>query len=543
MLEYLRIRDLALIENVELDFTKGMNVLTGETGAGKTFILKAIQFLLGEKLSSDIIRPGSEKAQVEAVFYIGSEEYMLRRELIAETGRSRFFLNGNVASQDVVKELRPSLILHVGQHGQQRLLQASFQAKLIDDFLEDKTLLTQKDDAHKALKNIISEKEVLFAKIETLKDKRELLELQQKEIEKVDPEEGEDEKLEAMRTQYKSMDYIKEAYEEGFSILHGNGDTGLLALLNQLERVLEMLNKNKDFDHKVSSSYEALLSFQEEARELGSRFRSSPKADLDIDMTSNDIESRLYALAQLKRKLNRSLSQIVQLKDEIDANLSFLDACSLDIIQLEKKEKEAVSALSAILSKLNLAREKAANHFCQALQEELKGLGFSEKVAVIPEFVPHVLNKNTDGNTNENTAKNADKKDSCIENTVRLLWAPNPGQPAQALDKIASGGELSRFLLAVIGLQQDQFEDATLIFDEVDAGVGGITLNRVADRLSSLADKRQMLLITHWPQLAARGKNHFQISKEFTENETFSRCIRLDEKQREEELSRMAGNE
>lgn len=531
MLEYLRIRDLALIENVELDFTTGMNVLTGETGAGKTFILKAIQFLLGEKLSSDMVRAGSEKAQVEAVFFIGSEEYLLRRELIAETGRSRFFLNGNVTSQEVVKELRPSLILHVGQHGQQRLLQASFQAKLIDDFLEDKTLLTQKDDAHKALKKIISDKEALFVKIENLKDKRELLELQQKEIEKVEPEDGEEEKLEIMRSQYKSMDYIKNAYEEGFSILHGDGDAGLITLLNQLERVLEMLNKNEDFDHQVANSYEALLTFQEEIKDLNSRFRSSPHVDMDMDMTLNDIESRLYALAQLKRKLNRTIAQIVQLKDEIDTNLSFLDACSLDIIQLEKNESNAISALSTILVTLNLAREHAAKYFCEALQEELKGLGFSEKVSVIPQFVPHVLNKK------------AEEKYSCIENTVRLLWAPNPGQVPQPLDKIASGGELSRFLLAVIGLQKGQSEDATLIFDEVDAGIGGITLNRVAERLTSLADKRQMLLITHWPQLAARGKNHFRISKEFTETETFSRCIQLDAKTREEELSRMAGNE
>ena len=333
-----------------------------------------------------------------------------------------------------------------------------------------------------------------------------------------------------MRKQYKSMDYIKNAYEEGLSILHGKGDSGLLSLLNQLERVLEMLNKNDDFDHQVGNAYESLLAFQEEVKDLNGRFRSSPEVDLDLEMSSDEIESRLYALAQLKRKLNRSLSQIVQLKDEIDTNLSFLDACSLDIIRLEKAEKDATLTLFATVDKLNKAREYAATHFCTALQEELKGLGFSEKVSVIPEFVPHILNKGAEDNI-------------CVENTVRLLWAPNPGQAPQALDKIASGGELSRFLLAVIGLQESQSEDATLIFDEVDAGVGGITLNRVAERLTSLAEKRQMLLITHWPQLAARGKNHFRISKEFTENETFSRCIRLDEEMRKEELSRMAGNE
>lgn len=566
MLEYLRIRDLALIENVELDFTKGMNVLTGETGAGKTFILKAIQFLLGEKLSADMVRAGSDKAQVEAVFYIGEAEYMLRRELIAETGRSRFFLNDSIASQETVKELRPSLILHVGQHGQQRLLQPSFQGKIIDSFLEDQSLIMQKEEAYKTLKTIVSSKSDLFCKIENLKERRELLELQQKEIEKVDPEDAEEEKLENLRTQYKSMDYIKNAYDEGFAILNGNGDTSLFDLLSQLERVLETLNKNQDFDHEMGTSYDALLTFKEEIKDLNARFRTIPQVNIELDMTLDEIEARLYELAQLKRKLNRTLPQILQLRDEIEENLSFLDACSLDIIRLEKEEIGAVKTLQNTLQKLNIEREKAARYFCNALQEELKGLGFSEKVAVIPEFVEHNLNKvnshkdstqkhlaNKDTIINKKQNKNdlleehfdnlQENSSSCIEKTVRLLWAPNPGQVPQALDKIASGGELSRFLLAVIGLQEAQSEDATLIFDEVDAGIGGITLNRVAERLSSLAQKRQMLLITHWPQLAARAKNHFFISKEFTENETFSRCVRLSEKEKELELQRMAGEE
>ena len=247
------------------------------------------------------------------------------------------------------------------------------------------------------------------------------------------------------------------------------------------------------------------------------------------DLSLNDIESRLYQLAQLKRKLNRSIEQILTLKEEVEENLSFLDACGLDIKTIEKKEKALTHELQEILTKTNLAREKAAKTFCTALQEELRGLGFSEKVQVLPEFVEHNVIK--------------ESLEPCIEKTVRLLWAPNPGQHAQPLDKIASGGELSRFLLAVIGLQQSQYEDATLIFDEVDAGVGGITLNRVAERLSALAEKRQMLLITHWPQLAARGKNHFKITKEFIGDETYSRCVRLNEEQKQKELERMAGKE
>lgn len=530
MLDYLRIRDLALIDDTELDFTDGMNVLTGETGAGKTFILKAIQFLLGEKLSADMVRKGREKAQVEAIFYLGGKEYMLRRELAAETGRSRFFLNGNVSSQETIKELRPLLILHVGQHGQQRLLQSSFQAQLVDDFIDDKSLIAKKDELAKALKHCIQEKNALLSKIETLKDKRELLELQQAEIEKVNPEPQEEENLESLRQQFKSIDHIQKIYDEGLEIIYGNDNNGgLLTQLAQLEKILSSLTKETDFEHNMDTAYESLLNFQEEAKELGNKFRCIPSPDVNSDMSLNDIEARLYQLAQLKRKLNRSIDQILTLKEEVEENLSFLDSCNLDIINAEKKEKELTHNLQKILEELNQAREKAAEKFCKALQNELRGLGFSEKVQVLPELINHNINK--------------DGLEPCMEKTVRLLWAPNPGQNPQPLDKIASGGELSRFLLAVIGLQQNQYEDATLIFDEVDAGVGGITLNRVADRLSNLAEKRQMLLITHWPQLAMRGKNHFKISKEFIDDETFSRCVRLNEKEREHELSRMAGKE
>lgn len=534
MLEYLRIRDLALIEDMELDFTSGMNVLTGETGAGKTFILKAIQFLLGEKLHSEMVRSGAEKAQVEAIFRTGDEEHMLRRELLAETGRSRFFYNGNVSSQEVMKELRPNLILHVGQHGQQRLLQASFQAQLVDDFMEDKNIIAEKEDAHKHLKKIITEKTLLLTKIESLEDKRELLELQQREIEKVDPEAGEEERLDALRLQYKSLDYIQKAYEEGLTILLGSDGSGLLVMLQQFAKVLEIVDKNDDINLDVSNAKDSLLNFEEEAKELASRFRSTPSVDIEDNLTLNDIEARLYKLATLKRKLNRSFDGILSLRDEVSENLSFLDACTLDIRRMEKDEEHATHALIQTLKTLNAAREKTAYIFCSALVEELQGLGFSEKVQVIPELVPHEIKKATS------------TLPSCIENTVRFLWAPNPGQAPQPLDKIASGGELSRFLLAVIGLQQTRThatEDITLIFDEVDSGVGGITLNRVADRLTALAQKKQMLLITHWPQLAAKGKSHFFISKEFTDNETFTRCVRLDAAAREQELARMAGQE
>lgn len=538
MLEYLRIRNLALIEDMELEFSPGMNALTGETGAGKSFILKAINFVLGEKLDAEMIRPGRDKAQVEALFSGPAGEVILRRELLAGTGRSRFFLNGDLSSQDVIRAMRPSLVLHAGQHGQQRLLQPAYQAQLVDAFLADPSLPHRKDAALKALKGAAEELRVMKERIRELEDRRELLEMQQKEIEKVAPQDGEEEKLEAMKLKVRAVEQIRGHYERGLEIMRGAEGSGLLDLLGQLGRLLEQLSGELHTEGDAAdlrAARDAVLNFREEATELERRFRTVPSAGEDSDadepvLDPEAIESRLYALAQLKRKLRRTLPEILSLKKEIAKNLSFLDASALDRHRQEKNVLEAAVKLHEELELCNAARQQAAELFCRALERELAGLGFSERVHVEPELTEHELWP---------AMKNVPP---CIEQRVRLMWAPNPGQPAQPLDRIASGGELSRFLLAVVSLQA-QGEDATLIFDEVDAGVGGMTLNRVADRLAELSARRQMLIITHWPQLAARAERHFRVTKEEMGDETFTRCEMLGADAREAELARMSGRE
>lgn len=525
MLEYLRIRDLALIEDMELEFGPGMNALTGETGAGKSFILKAINFLLGDKLSVDMVRPGRERAQVEALFAGADGDLVLRRELMAETGRSRFFLNGNLSSQDVVRELRPSLVLHAGQHGQQRLLQPAYQAFLVDSFMAAPELLEHRDAVLKGLRECAEQRRELEAKVTALRERRDLLEMQQKEIDRVAPEAGEEERLEAQRTELRGFERVREQYDRGLGLLRGEDGHGLLEFLGGLERVLEILTHDDD---TLTPFLNSLLNFREEMQELDRLFRHPPLPAGTGD--PDQLEARLYALAQLKRKLRRTLPEILSLKEEVEENLSFLDSCGLDIHRLEKQEMELARTLSDLLNRINSERRTAAARFCQALESELAGLGFSDRVHVEPEMTLHEL------------WPAVGTIPACQEERVRLLWAPNPGQPPQPLDRIASGGELSRFLLAVVGLQA-QSEGATLIFDEVDAGVGGITLNRVAERLEQLAGRRQMLLITHWPQLAARAERHFRVTKEVLGDETFTRCQRLREDQRDAELARMAGHE
>ena len=518
MLEYLHIRDLALISDMELEFAPGMNVLTGETGAGKSFILKALNFLMGEKLGADMVRPGRERAQVEALFMRSGEEFIVRRELIAETGRSRLFINDTLASQETIKELRTTLLVHTSQHGQQKLLQPNFQAKLIDDWMNRPDLLATRNTLVKELKEAVEKKEALRIRFRDLADRRELLEMHLAEIKKVDPAEGEEEQLEAMRAEWRGTEQLRRHYERAQMLLRGD-ETGLLEQIGHLEHALELLAGD---DEDMAAYLESVVAFRQTVAELERKLRRPPLPQTDID--PEQIEARLFELAQLKRKLHRTLPEILALREEIQDNLSFLDACKLDIRQVEKQEKQLQEQLASVLALLNPERRKAGVSFTQKLENELQGLGFSQYVRGIAEWAEVELFP------------------GCMEDRVRLLWSPNPGQQPQPLDKIASGGELSRFMLAVVSVQEHD-EEATLIFDEVDAGVGGLTLNKVAERLEALAQHRQMLLITHWPQLASRALRHFRVTKQVKDGKTFTQCLRLDEGERKTELARMAGIE
>ena len=517
MLEYLRIRNLALIEDAELDFAPGMNVLTGETGAGKSFILKALGFLLGDRLGADMVRQGAEKAQVEAQFQMDGREIVIRRSLLAESGRSRLYVDDALRSQECVRSLREQLLAHASQHGQQQLLQPAFQARLMESTLKDPDLLRRRDELLEQLRSVEARRKELRAREAHLLERRDILEMQQQEIDRVAPEAGEEERLEEQRAIVRAAEQTREQYELALGLLHGEEEPGLLDMLGRLERCLHQMARTDD---SVSEDADAVTALRQQLSHLSGRLRRPP---LPEDMPDvEQMEERLYALAQLKRKLHRSLDEILELREEIRENISFLDACALDITLLDKEEKQLATQLQEVLSALLPQRREAAADFARQLEEELRQLGFSEQVRVIPDFMPQEV------------------WPGLMDEKVRILWAPNPGQAPQPLDRIASGGELSRFLLALMSVRP-KAESATYIFDEVDAGVGGLTLNKLAEKLENLAKQRQMLVVTHWPQLAARAQKHFQISKTIRDNATFTTCVPLDARQRHAELVRMAG--
>lgn len=517
MLEFLRIRNLALIEDLELEFSPGINVLTGETGAGKSFILRALGFLLGDKLKADMVRDRSGKAVVEGIFFDADEELVIRRELSGETGRSRLFVNDGLSSQAAVADLRSRLVWHTSQHGQQKLMSPAYQARLLDAFLPDKSLVAARDGALAGLRGVLEEKQELSERMRALEDKREFLEFQSAEIEKVDPQPGEEDELLERKRAFRDAERVRESIDSALSAMHGEG-AGLLDLTAGLTREIEALAA---VDEAYAEEAEALEEFRQRLLELDARLRREER-DAGGGYDAEAVEKRLYDLARLKRKLNRSLDEIVDFRAEIEENISFLDSCGLDMKRLEKREAEQADALREAVAALGAARREAAGSLGESLAADLRGLGFSSEVRVLFEFTPRELYPGIE------------------EERARMLWVPNPGQDPQPLDRIASGGELSRFLLALVGLLTREAMP-TLIFDEVDAGIGGLTLNAVGERIQALAARQQVVLITHWPQLAALAAKHFVVRKEVVDGMTTVGCDPLSADAVFSELSRMAG--
>ena len=522
MIEVLRIKNLALIDDLELECGPGLNVLTGETGAGKSFIISAVNFLTGEKMRPDLVRAGCDKAVVEALFVNDGEELVLRRELTAETGRSRIYVGDQLASRDTLAALRPKLLLHASQHGQQRLLQPAFQVALLDGFLPDPAPLAEKNRLLRELTDIGQQIRDLEAKVANLEEKRQFLEFQHAEIGRVGPKPGEEEDLLAKRAVL--MASQKAAESLGRSLEYIESEPGLLDTLADLH--LELAHVGDQFPDFAPDA-EAVASFRLQLKDLALRLRRQPIRAMAGD--PEDIEKRLFELSQLKRKLKLNLDEIVHLDSDIERNLSFLDACGLDRKRLAREERRLVATLAETLETLSQARREAADRLAADLRHTLAGLGFSKDVRVLFDFAPV-----------EVYSPASQELAPLTEDRARILWCPNPGQPPQPLDRIASGGELSRFLLALMTLSAEP-DGPTLIFDEIDAGIGGLTLASVGAHIKKLAASSQILLITHWPQLASLADRHFQVTKIVDNGQTSTRCQRLTGDAIATELSRMAG--
>jgi DNA repair protein RecN (Recombination protein N) len=522
MLRFLEIRNLAVIESVEIEFGNGLNVLTGETGAGKSILVEAVGLLLGGRASPDLVRTGADCATLQAVFddHDGGE-LLLRREITAQ-GRSRAFVNGALATAGALRDLADRLVDLHGQHEHQALLNPETHLDLLDRFaaLDDDRLRTAAAfDRLQAVRVALDELQEA-ARQRTARS--ELLEFQVHELDRAAPRPGEDEELLGLRTLLASAEKVRRLCDESYAILYDRDEAVLAGLGQVWRRVGELAS----LDPRFAPYLEARDSIKSQLEDLAVFLRGYG-ATIDASPARlQEVEDRLAVLERLKRKHGPTLAEVIDKHRALRAELGALGS-------LDDRLREAASALAGAeqaylesARRLSVSRRAAARRFSAALVPQLSDLA-----------MPHTrfdVRFAEESMTPERwSARGVDE--------AQFYVSPNPGEDLRPLARIVSGGEMSRIMLGIKSLASIDQPGKTLIFDEVDAGIGGRVADAVGSKLRRLGSSFQVLCITHLPQIAAYGESHYLIDKRVAGGRTTARVARLAPKAREEEIARMIG--
>ena len=523
MLSFLRIRNLALIESVDVEFDPGLNVLTGETGAGKSMLVEAVGLLLGGRASADLVRTGETVASIEAVFDDEGGDIVVRREITAQ-GRSRSFVNGALATAAALRELSQRLVELHGQHEHQALLDPGMHLPLLDDYAGHESL---RDEVAASWSRVAALREQLD-RVTMESGEREarldLVTFQLGEIDKLSPRDGEDEELRTARQVLASADRVQRLCDESHAALY-ESDTAVVGTVAAVgKRVAELAGIDPQFEQYVAS-IEAIKSQLEDAawfiRDYAARIESSPEQ-------LQQVEDRLAALERLKRKYGPSLGEVVERGRALARERALLTGGTQQASDIQTQLDTATNHYLDLAQRLSDARRAAAVRFSAALQRLLADLAMGRTQFEV-RFGPP-LEREAWG------ASGIDRPEFFI--------SPNQGEELRALARIASGGELSRIMLALKTLSAHAGRPAgqtqkTLIFDEVDAGIGGQVSDVLGRRLRDLGADFQVLCITHLPQIAARATTHIRIAKEVRRGRTVTSVERLTPVTRVDEVARM----
>ncbi len=529
MLRGLDISDMLIIDRLELTFQPGLNALTGETGAGKSILLDSLGFVLGWRGRADLVRQGAEQGEVTAWFDIShdhpaqailqeaglpqGDELILRR-VNNRDGRKTAWVNDRRVSGDVLRQLSEVLVELHGQHDDRGLLNAKGHRAILDDFAR---LETEKANVRAAWQARSAARRSLEAAERALADAREeedFLRHAVAELEALAPQAGEDAELDAKRRLMQGAERIRGDVENALAALRNDGAE---AAAGQAMRWLEgVVDKAEgQLDAPLAALSRAMVELDEAADGISAALDTLSFDPMQLEAT----EERLFAIRALARKHGVLPDDLGTLTETLSARLSALDAGDAEI-----------GALQAALKEAETAYDRAAN----ALSAQRLDAGTRLDAAVMAELAPLKLDRAVFQTVIEQEADGPDGRDA-----VAFRVATNPGAPAGPLNKIASGGELSRFLLALkVCLTQGQ-AGLTMIFDEIDRGVGGATADAVGRRLAALADQGQVLVVTHSPQVAAQAGHHWMVSKAVADGITTSHVIQLDAAERVDEIARM----
>lgn len=535
MLHNLYVKNLALIDEIEVEFTKGLNILTGETGAGKSIILGSVNLALGGKYSADIIRKGAEYGYVELTFFVENktqEEVLKRKDIFPEDGvvvlsrklmskRSISKINGETVPIALLKEAASILIDIHGQHEHQSLLYKKNHLTILDAFAKE-NIKQVKEKLAKAYLIYKEQKEELE---EALTDEKErnkeigFLEFEIQEIRQAKLSRQEDETLEEtyrrMTNGKKIVGNLEEAYEY-------TGGTNSETASEAISRALRCMQEAAGCDEQAQDMFQQLAEIDSLLNDFN-RELSDYKMSFDFpEETFFEVETRLNEINRLKAKYGNSIEEILEYCDKKEERLLKLQDYDAYLAQLQKKVEETEAEVKHYSNQLSLLRKEESVKLAEAIRKGLRDLNFLDTQF---EIVFRELGTYTVQGTDE----------------VEFMISMNPGEPVKALGDVASGGELSRIMLAIKSVMAEKDQIETLIFDEIDVGISGRTAQKVSEKMSFIGRNHQVICITHLAQIAAMADAHYAIEKQVEDGVTKSKIFRLSKEQEIEELARILG--
>jgi DNA repair protein RecN (Recombination protein N) len=538
MLRELRIQNFTIIESLELNFSDGLTVLTGETGAGKSILVDALELLLGGRSSTDQIRTGSHEAILEAAFSSfpkhpataqlkemellksGDEEILIRR-IISQSGKGRAYLNGGLIPLGLLQQLGESLVDFHGQHEHQSLLKGDHQMDLLDAYGGHVPLRDTYQQHYERLLALKREREELRLLEHDRSRLEDLLRFQEQEIKSARLRPGEEEELDQERQLLSHAERLSAWTAEAYDTLY-EADGSILSRMSRIEFLVNELTQiDPRLEEVISLTSEANANLNEIAERLRA-YRDQVEYD---PRRLEEIEDRLHWIGRLKKKYGGTVEEVLDTLEKVEEELRGLSGREERLSQIDIQEKEQQSKVEDLARKLTRERRRSAKSLEKEMQRELKHLGMARTT-----FEVRMKPQNDKEDLGSKGAEEA-----------AFMIAPNPGEEARMLSRIASGGELSRMMLALKVILGDVDRVPTLVFDEVDAGIGGAVAEVVGERLRAIAKRRQVLCITHLPQIAAYATTHIAVEKRLDGGRTTARASSLSERERVDEIARMLG--
>ncbi len=537
MLKELSIKNLALIDEAEIEFQEGLNILSGETGAGKSMIIDAINVTLGERADKDLIRKGRDIAKVSALFYISDDEVIQKidemginvgkdRELlitrqISVAGKSSCKINGDTVTLSMLKKITQLFIDMHGQNEHQFLLYPAKHVMLLDKFCENEldSNLKSLSEVHKKYKELIKRLNEIISLSRNKDQRLEILQFQINEIKAAALVSGEEKHLQEKKLALSAYETIINSTNK---VLENLYDGTVMPAIDKINSSVDLLNNLvaidsslKPYSERLSSAAAEIDDISRELRSYASQFDSNPHA-------LEETEERLRLIYTLKRKYGGSVEKILEHFELISEEYNNLENEKVTIDEINKEKKELEVKISTYCTKLTEIRKNSAKKLEREISMALLDLGMEKAKFEIYFEKKDVV-----------TITGWDK--------VEFMFSANPGEAIKPLSKIASGGEMSRVMLAVKSVMANAFNIQTFIFDEIDAGVSGRTAQKVAEKLNLISAQKQIICITHLPQIAAMADSHFQIEKISNSNDTKTVINKMDKISTINELARLIG--